>query len=57
MLILQSQTSIRSGTVLGMGKGFRCSDYVVDQDLAGIIDQACQRAVRFSVIITVSMYD
>ena len=45
MLILRSQTSIRSGTVLGMGKGFKCSDFVVNQDLADIIDQACQRAV------------
>lgn len=41
-----SQTSIRSGNVLGMGKGFRCSDTIKNQDLSDIIHAACQRQVR-----------
>jgi len=41
-----SQTSIRSGNVLGMGKGFWCSDVVRGHDLGDVIIQACQRAVR-----------
>lgn len=41
-----SQTSIRSGNVLGMGKGFHCSKLVHGHDLGEIIEQACQRAVR-----------
>lgn len=38
------QKSIRSGNVLGMGKGFRCSAAVTGRDLAKTITQACQRA-------------
>ena len=45
-----SQTSIRSGNVLGMGKGFLCSDAVKDQDLGGMIAQACQRKVGEGLI-------
>ena len=41
-----SQTSIRSGNVLGMGKGFRCSDTIKNQDLSDVIHAACQRQVR-----------
>ena len=40
------QTSIRSGNVLGMGKGFHCSDAVRGHDLGDIIEQACRRIVR-----------
>lgn len=43
-----SQTSIRSGNVLGMGKGFHCSKDVLAHDLSEIIEKACQRAVRCS---------
>ncbi len=46
VLMLCRQTSIRSGNVLGMGKGFWCSDVVKGHDLGDIITQACQRAVR-----------
>ncbi len=45
-LTLSSQTSIRSGNVLGMGKGFLCSDAVIGDDLGDVICQACRRAVR-----------
>ncbi|KAG8529943.1 uncharacterized protein KY384_005424 [Bacidia gigantensis] len=37
------QTSIRSGNVLGMGKGFLCSDTVKNHDLGHMISEACQR--------------
>ncbi len=40
-----SQTSIKSGNVLGMGKNFICSSAVKGHDLGEIITQACQRAV------------
>ena len=46
MLIFDSQTSIKSGNVLGMGKGFQCSEAVKGHDLGRIINEACQRAVR-----------
>lgn len=46
MLISHSQQSIKSGKVLGMGKGFHLSDSVRGHDLGEIISQACQRAVR-----------
>lgn len=45
-LILNSQTSIRSGNVLGMGKGFHCSHAVRGYDLGDIITGALHRAVR-----------
>ncbi|KAI9756117.1 MAG: 18S rRNA maturation protein [Chaenotheca gracillima] len=37
------QTSIRSGTLLGMGKGFYAAHGVLGQDLGDLIMQACQR--------------
>lgn len=37
------QTSISSGLVIHMGKGFRSSNGTVGQDLGGLIVQACQR--------------
>ncbi|CAD6582885.1 MAG: hypothetical protein ASARMPRED_001094 [Alectoria sarmentosa] len=39
------QTSIRSGNVLGMGKGFQCSEHLIGRDLGEIITKACQHAV------------
>lgn len=48
------QTSIRSGNVLGMGKGFHCSEYLVGRDLGEIITKASQRAklnVRLDAIV------
>ena len=44
-LMLSSQTSMKSGNVLGMGKGFHCSEYLIGRDLGEIITRACQRAV------------
>ena len=41
---------MRSGNVLGMGKGFHCSDIVQGHDLGDIIEQACHRAVRLPLI-------
>ena len=43
-----SQTSIRSGNVLGMGKGFHCSEYLIGRDLGDIITKAFQSAVLLS---------
>ncbi|EEP76786.1 conserved hypothetical protein [Uncinocarpus reesii 1704] len=37
------QTSIRSGNVIAMGKGFRCSDGTVGDDLRELIMEACQK--------------
>ena len=37
------QTSIRSGLMIGMGKGFMCSNGTVGQDLGQLISEACQR--------------
>ncbi|KAI2062593.1 N-acetylglucosamine kinase 1 [Ophidiomyces ophidiicola] len=37
------QTSIRSGKVIAMGKGFRCSDGTVGDDLRDLIMEACQK--------------
>ncbi|KAL8867864.1 MAG: hypothetical protein Q9174_005381 [Haloplaca sp. 1 TL-2023] len=37
------QTSIRSGDIIGMGKGFHCSIYK-GHDLGDLITEACQRA-------------
>ena len=51
LLTIYSQKSIKSGNVLGMGKGFHCADAVKGQDLGEIISQACQRAVRLSPLI------
>ena len=31
--------------MLGMGKGFHCSEYLIGRDLGDIIMKACQRAV------------
>ena len=50
MLTDTSQRSIKSGNVLGMGKGFHCADAVKGQDLGEIISQACKRAVRLSFV-------
>ena len=36
------QTSARSGRLIPMGKGFRCSNGTVGQDLSLLIEQACQ---------------
>ena len=47
ILISYSQRSIRSGNVLGMGKGFHLSHSVKGHDLGEIISRACQRAVRY----------
>lgn len=37
------QTAVRSGKMIGMGKGFRCSDGTVGQDLRELIMEACRR--------------
>lgn len=37
------QTSIRSGLMIGMGKGFLCSNGTVGMDLGQLIAEACQR--------------
>ena len=39
------QTSVRSGRILSMGKGFRCSETVLGRDLGEVLTQACRRAV------------
>ncbi|KAL9043560.1 MAG: hypothetical protein Q9214_003257 [Letrouitia sp. 1 TL-2023] len=47
------QTSIRSGNIIGMGKGFHCSTSK-GADLGDIIEQACQRAnlnIRLDAIV------
>ncbi|KAL8955108.1 MAG: hypothetical protein Q9193_006908 [Seirophora villosa] len=47
------QTSIRSGNIIGMGKGFHCSIYK-GHDLGDLITQACQRAhlnIRLDAIV------
>ncbi|KAL8913945.1 MAG: hypothetical protein Q9171_001330 [Xanthocarpia ochracea] len=47
------QTSIRSGNILGMGKGFHCSIYK-GSDLGDLITQACQRLnlnIRLDAIV------
>ena len=41
---LCSQTSIRSGNIIGMGKGFVCDIYK-GHDLGDLIEEACHRAV------------
>lgn len=48
------QTSVSSGNLLGMGKGFRCSDSVLGQELGGLIVSACQKRalnVRMDAIV------
>ena len=45
------QTSIRSGTVLGMGKGFLCSDSVKGRDLGDAIQQGFVQAVSNPMIL------
>lgn len=37
------QTSIKSGLMIGMGKGFLCSNGTVGMDLGQLIAEACQR--------------
>ncbi|KAL8729080.1 MAG: hypothetical protein Q9166_004997 [cf. Caloplaca sp. 2 TL-2023] len=47
------QTSIRSGNIIGMGKGFHCSVYK-GHDLGDLITQACQRLnlnIRLDAIV------
>ena len=44
---LNSQTSIRSGNIIGMGKGFHCSTYK-GSDLGDLIAGACQRLVSMT---------
>ncbi|KAL8804638.1 MAG: hypothetical protein Q9182_002446 [Xanthomendoza sp. 2 TL-2023] len=47
------QTSIRSGNIIGMGKGFHCSIYK-GSDLGDLITQACQRLnlnIRLDAIV------
>ncbi|KAL8837167.1 MAG: hypothetical protein Q9170_002628 [Blastenia crenularia] len=47
------QTSVRSGNIIGMGKGFRCTIYK-GHDLGDLITQACQRAnlnIRLDAIV------
>lgn len=48
------QTSIRSGIVLGMGKGFYCSNKLKGQDLGNAIQQGFNRAVCLKNILRVS---
>ncbi|KAM0278973.1 hypothetical protein ACHAQH_004839 [Verticillium albo-atrum] len=38
------QTSLRSGRIHGMGKGFRAADGLHGQDLGAVIDAACRRS-------------
>ncbi|KAH7045890.1 hypothetical protein B0J12DRAFT_576898 [Macrophomina phaseolina] len=48
------QTSIRSGILLGMGKGFRATNGVHRKDLGGLVMQACARKglnVRMDAIV------
>lgn len=40
--------------MLGMGKGFHCSEYLVGRDLGNVIMKACQRAVIALYILTSS---
>ncbi|KAI4265226.1 MAG: hypothetical protein L6R38_009571 [Xanthoria sp. 2 TBL-2021] len=47
------QTSIRSGNIIGMGKGFNCSTYK-GSDLGDLITEACQRLnlnIRLDAIV------
>lgn len=44
--LVARQTSVRSGRILSMGKGFLCSGALVGQDLGELMTQACSRAVR-----------
>lgn len=48
------QTSIRSGRVIAMGKGFRCSNGTVGDDLSELITEACRERnlnVRIDAIV------
>ena len=51
-----SQTSIRSGNILGMGKNFICSSAVKGHDLGEMITQACNRAVGIVSTILQNSY-
>ena len=44
-LTSRSQTSMRTGGLLGMGKGFACSSSILGQDLGEVLEQACRRRV------------
>lgn len=50
------QTSIRSGIVLGMGKGFLCSESVKGRDLGDAIQQGFDRAVSTVVHIVILLF-
>ncbi|KAL1956490.1 hypothetical protein VTO42DRAFT_7288 [Malbranchea cinnamomea] len=48
------QTSVRSGRVIAMGKGFLCSNGTVGEDLADLIEEACRKRqlnVRIGAIV------
>ncbi|KAH8698314.1 putative hexokinase [Talaromyces proteolyticus] len=48
------QTSVNSGNLQNMGKGFRCADGIVGQDLGGLIVAACRKRalnVRLDAIV------
>lgn len=48
------QTSVRSGRLIAMGKGFLCSNGTVGDDLADLITQACRKQnlnVRIDAIV------
>jgi hexokinase len=45
------QTSVRSGAMLEMGKGFRADKGVVGVDVAELIVQACQKRVCLSSLV------
>jgi hexokinase len=49
-----NQTSIRTGLVIAMGKGFRCSNGIVEQDLSELVMEACRKRnlhVRVDAIV------
>lgn len=48
LLTSHSQTSMRTGRLLGMGKGFACSSTILGQDLGEVLEQACRRRVSDS---------
>jgi hypothetical protein len=47
-LTVCSQTSVRSGKLLEMGKGFCASDGLLGEDLADIITRCCKKRVRLA---------
>lgn len=36
---------MRTGRMLGMGKGFACSSSILGHDLGEVLEQACRRRV------------